>query len=78
MIIQLDKFNGNPIGIQLPQQVELKVEYTEPGMRGATASGGATKPAKLETGIEIKVPFFIEPGETVKVNTETREFSGRA
>jgi elongation factor P len=78
MIIQLDKFNGNPIGLQLPTQVELKVEYTEPGIRGATASGGATKPAKLETGIEIKVPFFIEPGETVKVNTETREFAGRA
>jgi elongation factor P len=78
LMIQLDKYNGNPIGIQLPQQVALKVDYTEPGMRGATASGGATKPAKLETGIEIKVPFFIEPGETVKVNTETREFSGRA
>jgi elongation factor P len=78
MMIQLDKFNGNPIGVQLPQQVALKVEYTEPGVRGATASATSTKPARLETGIEIKVPFFIEPGETVKVNTETREFSGRA
>jgi elongation factor P len=78
LIIKLDKFNGNPIGIQLPQQVALKVDYTEPGMRGATASATATKPARLETGLEIKVPFFIEPGETVKVNTETREFSGRA
>lgn len=78
LMLQLDKYNGNPISVQLPQNVELKVEYTEPGMKGATASGGATKPAKLETGIEIKVPFFIEPGETVKVNTETREFAGRA
>ena len=78
MIIKLDKFNGNPIGIQLPQQVSLKVDYTEPGVRGATASATSTKPARLETGLEIKVPFFIEPGETVKVNTETREFSGRA
>jgi|SRR5271165_4455965 len=78
MVLQLDKFNGNPIGLQLPQQVALKVEYTEPGMRGATASGGATKPARLETGLEIKVPFFVEPGETVKVNTESREFAGRA
>jgi elongation factor P len=78
LMIQVDKFNGNPIGIQLPQQVALKVDYTEPGMRGATASGGATKPAKLETGLEIKVPFFIEPGETVKVYTETKEFAGRA
>lgn len=78
LMIQVDKFNGNPIGIQLPQTVALKVEYTEPGMRGATASGGATKPAKLETGLEVKVPFFIEPGETVKVYTETKEFAGRA
>lgn len=78
LVLQLDKFNGNPIGIQLPQQVALKVEYTEPGMKGATASGGATKPARLETGLEIRVPFFVEPGETVKVNTETREFAGRA
>lgn len=77
-IIQLDKFNGNPIGIQLPTQVELTVEYTEPGVRGDTASGGVTKPARLETGVEIKVPFFVKTGEKVKVNTETREFAGRA
>ncbi len=77
-IIQIDKFNGNPIGLQLPSQVELKVEYTEPGVKGDTASGGVTKPAKLETGLEIKVPFFIKTGESVKVYTETREFAGRA
>ncbi len=77
-IIQIDKFNGNPIGLQLPSQVELKVEYTEPGVRGDTASGGVTKSAKLETGLEIKVPFFIKTGEAVKVYTETREFAGRA
>jgi elongation factor P len=77
-IIQLDKFNGNPIGVQLPAQVELTVDYTEPGVRGDTASGGVTKPARLETGLEIKVPFFVKTGERVKVNTETREFAGRA
>jgi elongation factor P len=77
-IIQLDKFNGNPIGINLPVQVELTVEYTEPGVRGDTASGGVTKPARLETGLEIKVPFFIKTGEKVKVYTETKEFAGRA
>ncbi|HEY1897470.1 MAG TPA: elongation factor P [Terracidiphilus sp.] len=77
-IIQLDKYNSNPIGLQLPSQVELKVEYTEPGVRGDTASGGVTKPAKLETGLEIKVPFFVKTGEKVKVYTETREFAGRA
>ena len=77
-IIQLHKFNGNPIGLELPPQVELTVTYTEPGARGDTASGNVTKPAKLETGIEIRVPLFIKNGETVKVSTETREFAGRA
>jgi elongation factor P len=78
MLIQIQKFNGNPIGIQLPQQVELAVTYTEPGVRGDTASGAVTKPAKLETGLEIRVPFFVKEGEKVKVYTETREFAGRA
>ena len=77
-IIQLDKYNGNPIGLQLPSQVELEVEYTEPGVRGDTASGAVTKVAKLETGIEIRVPFFIKTGEKIRVYTETREFAGRA
>jgi elongation factor P len=77
-IVRLDKYNDNPIGVQLPTQVELAVEYTEPGVRGDTASGAVTKPARLETGIEIRVPFFIKEGEKVKVLTETREFAGRA
>jgi elongation factor P len=77
-LLQIHKFNGNPIGLQLPQQVELAVTYTEPGVRGDTASGAVTKPAKLETGIEIRVPFFIKEGEKIKVYTETREFAGRA
>ncbi len=77
-IVQLLLFNGSVIGLQLPQQVELTVTYTEPGIRGDTASGAVTKPATLETGIEIRVPLFIKEGEKVKVNTETREFAGRA
>jgi len=77
-IIELHKYNGNPIGLVLPTHVELKVTYTEPATRGDTASGNVTKPAKLETGIEIRVPPFIKEGETVKVSTETREFAGRA
>jgi elongation factor P len=76
-IIQLHKFNGNPIGLQLPEKVELEVTYTEPGARGDT-SGNVTKLARLETGLEIKVPLFIEEGVKVKVYTETREFAGRA
>jgi elongation factor P len=77
-IIQLHKYNGNPIGLQLPIFVELDVTYTEPGAHGDSAGGNVTKPAKLETGIEIRVPLFIKEGEKVKVSTETREFAGRA
>lgn len=77
-IIQLHKFNGNPIGIQLPIHVELDVTYTEPGARGDTASGNVTKTATLQTGIEVRVPLFIKEGEKIKISTETREFAGRA
>ena len=77
-LIHLHKYNGNPISLQLPTFVELEVAEAEPGVRGDTASGGGTKMAKLETGLEIRVPLFIKPGEKVKIATETREFSGRA
>jgi elongation factor P len=78
VMIQVLKYNGNPIGLQFPPHVELTVKQTEPGVRGDTASGGVTKPATLETGLEIRVPLFIKEGEKVKVHTETREFAGRA
>ena len=78
MMIQLHKYNGNPIGLQLPIFVELDVAYTEPAVRGDSSSGSVTKLAKLETGVEIKVPLFIKEGEKVKVTTETGEFAGRA
>jgi elongation factor P len=77
-MLQLHKYNGNPIGLQLPIFVELNVAYTEPGMRGDSSSGSGTKPARLETGLEIRVPLFIKEGEKVKVSTENREFAGRA
>jgi elongation factor P len=76
-IVQLHKFNGNPIGLQLPMFVELKVVETEPAARGDFSSGSGTKSAKLETGLEIRVPPFLKEGETVKIATETGEFSGR-
>ena len=78
LIVQLQKFNGRPIGMQLPPIVELTVTATEPGVRGDTASGGVTKPATLDTGLEVRVPLFIKEGERIKVHTETREFAGRA
>jgi elongation factor P len=78
VMVQVLKYNGNPIGLQFPPHVELTVTQTEPGVRGDTASGGVTKPATLETGLEIRVPLFIKEGEKVKVHSETREFAGRA
>jgi elongation factor P len=77
-LLQLHKYNGNPIGLQLPTQVELDIAYTEPGVRGDTSSGSVTKIAKLQTGLEIRVPLYVKEGEKVKVSTETGEFAGRA
>lgn len=77
-VIQLSKFNGNPIGLELPAFVELDVAYTEPGVKGDSSSGTVTKMARLETGLEIRVPLFIKEGEKVKVSTENGGFAGRA
>lgn len=78
VLVQIQTYNGNPIGLQFPPHVEMTVTYTEPGTRGDTASGAVTKAATLETGLEVRVPLFIKEGERVKVHTETREFAGRA
>ena len=78
VLLQIQKFNGNAIGLQFPPHVELTVKSTEPGVRGDTTSGSVTKVATLETGLEIRVPLFIKEGEKIKVHTETREFAGRA
>ena len=78
LVVDIQKFNGNPIGLEFPQIVELTVASAEPGVRGDTASGGVTKLATLETGLEVRVPLFIKEGERIKVHTETREFAGRA
>lgn len=77
-IVELRKYNGNPIGLDLPIFVELDVAYTEPGVKGDSSSGSVTKTARLETGLEIRVPLFIKEGEKIKVSTESREFAGRA
>ena len=58
--------------------MELAVASTEPGVKGDSSSGSVTKAAKLETGMEIRVPLFIKEGEKIKVSTEKREFAGRA
>jgi elongation factor P len=77
-LLQVHKYNGNPIGLQLPIFVDLDVKYTEPAVKGDSSAGSVTKAATLETGLEIRVPLFIKEGEKVKVTVETGEFAGRA
>jgi elongation factor P len=78
LLLELFKYNGRAVSLQLPQYVELTIASTEPGLRGDTAAGGATKVAKLETGLEVRVPLFMKDGEAVRVNTQTGEVAGRA
>ena len=66
--LQISSYKGELIGVELPIAVELKVTNTEPGFKGNTATAG-TKPAKLETGIIIQVPLFINEGDVIKVDT---------
>ncbi len=67
-----------PTGVQVPSAVDLTVSKTDPGLKGDTASGGGSKPATLETGVEIQVPLFIDEGERVRVDTRSGEYVSRA
>src|SRR5215510_3730720 len=78
MSLQVRKYNGVPVSLALPATVDLAVKDTEPGVRGDSASGGTTKTATLETGLQVRVPLFIKEGEVVRVNTQTGEFLSRA
>jgi elongation factor P len=78
LMLELFKYNGQAVSLQLPQYVELAITSAEPGARGNTAAGGATKAAKLETGLDVQVPLFMKEGEIVRVNTQTGEVMGRA
>src|SRR5262252_3826066 len=75
--IQVEFFDGKPVGIELPQTVDLKVIETEPGLKSATASS-VTKPAKTETGLVVQVPPFINEGETIRVDTAEGTYLSRA
>jgi elongation factor P len=76
-IITVDFYDGNPVAVELPNTVVLAVVETDPAMRGATAAGGS-KPAKLETGITVNVPQFVEAGVKIVVDTRTNEYVSRA
>ncbi len=69
-------YEGNPIYVELPASVVLEITYTEPGLQGERSSGG-TKPATVETGLQIQVPLFIEQNVKVRVDTRTGEYLGR-
>ena len=77
MLIRVAFYGDEPVGIDLPQTVELLVEDTAPGIKGATASA-QVKPARLETGLVVQVPPFINNGDRVRVSTETGEYQSRA
>jgi elongation factor P len=70
-------FNGNPVSLSLPLKVELKVASTPDGVKGDSAQGRVTKAAEMETGLTVQVPLFIKDGDTIKVNSETGEYSER-
>ena len=75
--IKVEYYDGKPVGIELPQTVELLVVETEPGLKSATASS-VTKPAKLETGLIVQVPPFINEGEKIRVDTAEGAYLSRA
>lgn len=76
-VCQLTLWNGKPIDVQPPNFVLLKVEETDPGVRGDT-SGGGGKPARMETGAMVQVPLFIEIGEVLKIDTRSGAYVSRA
>ena len=77
MTIQVEFYGTEPVGIELPQTVDLKVLETVPGIKGATASN-QVKPATLETGLVVQVPPFVNTGDMIRVSTETGEYLARA
>ena len=77
MTCKVLSYKGNVFGVEPPNFVELKVTKTDPGFKGDTATN-ATKPATLETGAEIKVPFFIEEGDMIRIDTRTGLYMERA
>lgn len=76
-LIRVDFYEGQPVGLELPQTVDLRVEETTPAIKGATASA-QLKPARLETGLVVQVPPFVTTGDLIRVNTETGEYQSRA
>lgn len=77
MVVHVMTYQGETLGVELPNTVELEVTETEPGIKGDTASGG-TKPATLETGLIVQVPFFINQGDVLIIDTRNAAYMSRA
>ena len=75
--VNVQFYDGNPIGIEIPAHMELAVTETDPGFKGDTATG-TTKPAKLETGTTVQVPLFVNPGDVIRIDTRDRRYISRA
>ena len=75
-VATLSLYEGRPVAVELPASVELKIEHTDPGVKGDRVSG-AMKPATLSTGVTVQVPLFIESGEAIRVDTRTGEYLTR-
>jgi elongation factor P len=75
-VIKVDLYEGNPVGIDLPNTVQLEIVETEPGMRGATASA-SYKPARCETGLVVQVPPFVETGARIEIDTRENKYLKR-
>ncbi|MEA3272384.1 MAG: elongation factor P [Patescibacteria group bacterium] len=76
--VEILKFQGKPVTLDIPKKITLKVKSAPPGVRGDTASGKVTKEVELENGLKIKTPLFIKEGDSIVVNTETGEYVERA
>jgi elongation factor P len=76
-VISMQFYGSEPVGIDLPPTVDLRVEDTAPGIKGATASA-QVKPARVETGLVVQVPPFVNVGDRIRVSTETGEYQSRA
>ena len=77
MEVHIQSYQGEMLGVELPNTVQLEVTETEPGIKGDTASGG-TKPATLETGLIVQVPFFVNQGDVLIINTDEGSYVSRA
>ena len=72
-VIGINFYKSSPVGVDLPNTVDLVVTDTAPGVKGDTAAGG-TKPATLETGYVVQVPFFVNPGDTLRIDTRSGQY----